>query len=100
MYYSEHSPSPLRESSFEIENPAPGPPDLSKVGIKAFGCPAQFKDAGPERDTYDKGETGTLNETKLPSMVILQLKKEWRENLQKYQPTNKNPIPKCRIPRS
>jgi hypothetical protein len=45
MYYSEYSANPQRESPFEIENPASGPPDLNKVGIRTFGCPTQFKGA-------------------------------------------------------
>jgi hypothetical protein len=54
LYYSEYPANPQRESPFEIENPASGPPDLNKMGIRTFGCPTQFKDAGLERDcSYD-----------------------------------------------
>jgi hypothetical protein len=53
MYYSGYSANPNRESPFEIENPASGPPNLNEVEIRTFGCPTQFKDVGLERDSYD-----------------------------------------------
>ena len=84
MYYSEYSPNPQKESPFEIENPASGPPDLNKVGIRTFGCPAQFKGAGLERDSHDdKGKLRNPEQTKLPSTVIVQVKKEWRREFTK-----------------
>jgi hypothetical protein len=57
MYYSEYSGNPYCETPFEIENPASGEPDLNKVGIRTFGCPAQFKDVGLERDDLGRASS-------------------------------------------